>query len=115
MTPLIVTVQRLLATYLVHQLARDAAKRRRGQRPRSVRRDQVRRRSWCPACHLPPSTPGRPQMDRPSYLNFDRATYAWRPDIDYRANPALYRVGKGEQGVLICEPYKGELAPLWRF
>src|SRR5580765_1121057 len=26
-----------------------------------------------------------------------------------------YRVGKGEQGVLICEPYKRELVPLWRF
>src|SRR5206468_391356 len=40
---------------------------------------------------------------------------AWRADVDYRANPALYRVGKGEQGVLICEPYKGELVPYWRF
>ena len=54
-------------------------------------------------------------MDKPSYLNFDRSKYAWRPDVDYRANPELYRVGKGEQGVLICEPYKGELVPLWRF
>ena len=35
--------------------------------------------------------------------------------MDYRANPELYRVGKGEQGVLICEPYKSELVPLWRF
>jgi hypothetical protein len=35
--------------------------------------------------------------------------------VDYRANPELYRVGKGEQGVLICEPYKGELVSLWRF
>ncbi len=54
-------------------------------------------------------------MDKPSYLNFDKSKYAWRPDVDYRANPELYRVGKGEQGVLICEPYKGELVPLWRF
>src|SRR3954454_1055125 len=54
-------------------------------------------------------------MDKPSYLNFDRTKYAWRPDVDYRANPDLYRVGKGEQGVLVCEPYKGELVPLWRF
>jgi hypothetical protein len=38
-----------------------------------------------------------------------------RSDVDYRANPERYRVGKGEQGVLICEPYKGELVPLWRF
>ena len=54
-------------------------------------------------------------MDKPSYLDFDKSKYAWRPDVDYRANPELYRVGKGEQGVLICEPYKGELVPLWRF
>jgi hypothetical protein len=54
-------------------------------------------------------------MSKPSYLNFDKAAYPWRTDVDYRASPELYRVGKGEQGVLICEPYKGELAPLWRF
>ena len=54
-------------------------------------------------------------MDKPSDLNFDKTKYAWKPDVDYRANPELYRVGKGEQGVLICEPYKGELVSLWRF
>jgi hypothetical protein len=27
----------------------------------------------------------------------------------------LYRVGRGEQGVLLVEPYKSELLPLWRF
>jgi hypothetical protein len=35
--------------------------------------------------------------------------------IDFRARPDLYRVGKGEQGVLLVEPYKSELLPLWRF
>lgn len=35
--------------------------------------------------------------------------------LDLRANPHLYRVGKGEQGVLLVEPYKSELLPLWRF
>nr|WP_198027210.1 DUF4385 family protein [Candidatus Paracaedibacter symbiosus] len=35
--------------------------------------------------------------------------------IDYRKNPEEYRVGKGEQGVLICEPYKSEILPYWRF
>jgi hypothetical protein len=54
-------------------------------------------------------------MDKPSYLNFDKTKYAWKPNVDYREHPELYRVGKGEQGVLICEPYKGELVPLWRF
>src|SRR3954453_11041546 len=35
--------------------------------------------------------------------------------IDFRARPDLYRIGKGEQGVLLVEPYKGELLPHWRF
>ncbi len=34
---------------------------------------------------------------------------------DFRANPELYRVGRGEQGVLTVEPYKGEILPHWRF
>lgn len=52
---------------------------------------------------------------KPSYLNFDKTTYAWLPDIDYRQEPEKYRVGKGEQGVLICEPYKSEIGQYWRF
>lgn len=35
--------------------------------------------------------------------------------IDFRANPDLYKVGKGEQGVLTAEPYKSEILPHWRF
>jgi hypothetical protein len=50
-----------------------------------------------------------------SYLNFDKASYPWKPDTDYRIYPELYRVGRGEQGVLICQPYKDELVPLWRY
>lgn len=53
--------------------------------------------------------------DKPSYLYFDKEKYAWKPDLDYRKHPELYRVGKGEQGVLICEPYKSEMTPHWRF
>ena len=56
-----------------------------------------------------------PARMTPSYLNFDKAAYPWKPGIDYRARPKRYRVGKGEQGVLICEPYKSEIAPHWRF
>lgn len=52
---------------------------------------------------------------KPSYLDFDKPAYAWKPDIDYRKHPELYRVGKGEQGVLICEPYKAEIGQFWRF
>lgn len=35
--------------------------------------------------------------------------------IDFRDTPELYQVGKGEQGVLLVEPYKSELLPYWRF
>ena len=35
--------------------------------------------------------------------------------IDFRQRPNLYRIGKGEQGVLLVEPYKSELLPHWRF
>src|ERR1700761_5908900 len=54
-------------------------------------------------------------MSQPSYLNFKREDYPWKPSIDYRSHPELYRVGKGEQGVLICEPYKSEIGQYWRF
>jgi len=36
-------------------------------------------------------------------------------NIDFRNFPELYRVGKGEQGVLLVEPYKSEILPYWRF
>ena len=35
--------------------------------------------------------------------------------LDFRAHPELYRIGRGEQGVLSVEPYKGEILPHWRF
>ena len=34
---------------------------------------------------------------------------------NFREHPELYRVGKGEQGVLLVEPYKSEILPYWRF
>ena len=34
---------------------------------------------------------------------------------DFRKHPELYRIGRGEQGVLLVEPFKGELLPHWRF
>lgn len=52
---------------------------------------------------------------KPSYLNFDKTNYPWKAGIDYRKHPQKYKVGKGEQGVLICEPYKSELTAHWRF
>ncbi len=35
--------------------------------------------------------------------------------LNFREHPELYRIGKGEQGVLLIEPYKSELLPHWRF
>lgn len=55
------------------------------------------------------------RIKKPSYLNFDKQNYQWKKDVDYRKNKELYRVGKGEQGVLICEPYKSEIGIYWRF
>jgi hypothetical protein len=49
-------------------------------------------------------------MSRPAFdysLDFE--------NIDFRRHPELYRIGKGEQGVLLVEPYKGEILPHWRF
>jgi hypothetical protein len=54
-------------------------------------------------------------MRRPSYLNFDINNYYWNKDVNYRVNPELYKVGRGEQGVLICGPYKTEIVRYWRF
>ena len=35
--------------------------------------------------------------------------------INFRDQPDLYRIGRGEQGVLLVEPYKSEILPHWRF
>jgi hypothetical protein len=35
--------------------------------------------------------------------------------LDLRQHPELYRIGRGEQGVLLVQPYKSEILPLWRF
>lgn len=36
-------------------------------------------------------------------------------NLDLRKHPELYRTGKGEQGVLLVEPYKSEILPYWKF
>ena len=35
--------------------------------------------------------------------------------LNLRKRPDLYAVGRGEQGVLLVEPYKSEILPHWRF
>jgi hypothetical protein len=36
-------------------------------------------------------------------------------NIDFRKSPEKYEVGRGEEGVLLAEPYKSEILPHWRF
>lgn len=47
-------------------------------------------------------------MDKTSYADQYR-------DTDFRKHPEKYVVGRGEQGVLIAEPYKSEILPYWKF
>ena len=35
--------------------------------------------------------------------------------LDFRQHPELYTIGRGEQGVLMVEPYKSEILPYWKF
>lgn len=35
--------------------------------------------------------------------------------LNFREHPELYAIGRGEQGVLLVEPYKSEILPHWRF
>ncbi len=35
--------------------------------------------------------------------------------INFRQHPERYRIGRGEQGVLLVEPYKSEILPYWKF
>ncbi len=35
--------------------------------------------------------------------------------LNFRIHPEYYRVGRGEEGVLLVEPYKSEILPHWRF
>lgn len=51
----------------------------------------------------------------PTYVDFDIRAYHWKGGVDYRKHPELYKVGKGEQGVLLCQPYKGEILVHWKF
>ena len=50
----------------------------------------------------------------------EKTSRAFNYDLDYRnlnlrEQPELYRVGKGEMGVLLVRPYKDEILPHWRF
>ncbi|MEJ7659642.1 MAG: DUF4385 family protein [Hymenobacter sp.] len=68
----------------------------------------ARRPSKCPR-PLAARSPPHQRLCRRSTTTWILAT------TDFRAHPELYRVGKGEQGVLLVQPYKGEILPHWRF
>jgi len=36
-------------------------------------------------------------------------------EIDFRARPEEYEIGRGEEGVFKIQPYKDELLPLWGY
>jgi len=60
-----------------------------------------------------PASKNRPASRTPKRASFDY-TLDFK-SIDFRQQPELYRIGKSEQGVLLVEPYKGEILPHWRF
>jgi hypothetical protein len=59
-----------------------------------------------------PPAANRPPKPSPNPGAFDYSLDSQA--IDFRRQPELDRVGKGEQGVLLVEPYKGEFLPHWR-
>lgn len=51
-------------------------------------------------------------------MRYSSKTFNYHQDfkkIDFRKRPELYEVGRGEQGVLMVEPYKSEILPHWKF
>lgn len=64
---------------------------------------------------MPPkrATDRIPQNRRKGPLAFDYSLDF--KNINFREHPEWYRVGVGEQGVLLVEPYKSEILPHWRF
>lgn len=58
-----------------------------------------------------------PKRGLPPSMNkkFTSEQYAWKSTIDYRLHKELYKIGKGEQGVLLCPPYKDEILLYWKF
>ena len=58
------------------------------------------------------------RKNRPPSRTAKPGTFDYNLDlrtIDFRKQPELYRIGKGEQGVLLVEPYKSKILTHWRF
>lgn len=67
---------------------------------------------------VPASKPLREQKRRPKPVAKSSRDFDYSLDykkLNFRRSPDRYRVGKGEQGVLMVEPYKSEILPHWRF
>jgi hypothetical protein len=64
------------------------------------------------------SRPQKPRSPGPGSAPYRSKTFDYAVDyraVNLRERPELYRVGRGEQGVLLVEPYKSEILPHWRF
>ena len=62
------------------------------------------------------STEGKDIPRRESRLSSTSFDYSLDfKKINFRERPELYRIGRGEQGVLLVEPYKSEILPYWKF
>lgn len=62
----------------------------------------------------PPTPATKPKRPTP----YRSPTFDYSLDFrttDFRKHPELYKVGRGEEGVLMVQPYKGEILPHWRF
>lgn len=59
----------------------------------------------------PATKPNRPQPYRSPTFDYSLDFKS----VDFRTHPELYKVGRGEEGVLLVQPYKGEILPHWRF
>ena len=66
----------------------------------------------------PPKREPRPMAKPKRPTPYRSPTFDYALDFtatDFRQHPELYKVGRGEEGVLLVEPYKGEILPHWRF
>ena len=64
------------------------------------------------------TTPPKPSDAPRRETRLSTADFPYDADfksVNFRDRPDLYRVGRGEQGVLLVEPYKSEILPFWRF
>ncbi len=102
--------------WVVSPKAAETRQRRINRTIEELREGQRRPCCWMGCVH-------RPDKELNSTLKWltDRQSHTMTSyadsyrDIDFRKYPEKYLIGRGEQGVLIAEPYKSEILPHWRF